>query len=95
MAQCEWEYVTIEPCREGVGFDVFGHGHYPAWSVLAGQSRRMFLDCFETLEAARATYPAAESLDHSTQSTEPAMPSCDPDPELTASAGEHWGEDDY
>lgn len=39
---------------------VYRYGTYPRSSVLAGQSRREFIDTFETLAEARAAYPGAE-----------------------------------
>jgi hypothetical protein len=39
---------------------VYGWGTYPESSVLAGQSRKQFIDSFDTEEQARAFYPEAE-----------------------------------
>ena len=41
-------------------YGVYEYSTYGGSSVLAGQERRVFLDSFETLDAARAAYPAAE-----------------------------------
>lgn len=41
-------------------YTAYEYGVYPRSSVLAGQTRRVFLDSFDTLEAARAAYPGAE-----------------------------------
>ena len=38
---------------------VYEHGTYERGSVLAGQSRRIWLDVFETLEEAQKAYPDA------------------------------------
>jgi hypothetical protein len=51
------EDVTIEP--EGDGCWVWGHSTYGDSSVLAGQCRRRRIECFETVEQARAEYPRA------------------------------------
>lgn len=44
----------------GDKFGVYEYGVYPRSSVLAGQSRRSFLDAFDSVEAALAAYPDAE-----------------------------------
>lgn len=38
---------------------VYGHGVYDQDSVLSGQSRRTWMDDFETLEEAQKAYPEA------------------------------------
>jgi hypothetical protein len=44
-------------------YAVYEYGVYPRSSVLAGRTRRVFLDSFETLESARKAYPdAAEQI---------------------------------
>ena len=45
---------------------VYEHGVYDRDSVLSGQSRRSWLDDFETLEEAIAAYPEAEVIVGST-----------------------------
>lgn len=45
---------------------VYEHGEYERGSVLEGQSRRVWLDDFETLDEARAAYPDADVIDGST-----------------------------
>jgi len=54
-----FNYMKIEVGREG-GVDVYGYGTYPRSSVLAGQTRRVFLDSFNSFEEAKAAYPKAE-----------------------------------
>jgi hypothetical protein len=54
-----FDYYTISHSRHGDGFDVFGWGTYERSSVLAGQPKKVFLDAFETLEAAKAEFPTA------------------------------------
>jgi len=43
-------------------FTVYKHGTYPRGSVLAGESKRTFINSFPTLEEARKVYPQAEVL---------------------------------
>jgi hypothetical protein len=40
-------------------YAVYEYGVYPRSSVLAGRTRRTFLDSFESLAAARSAYPGA------------------------------------
>lgn len=40
-------------------FVVYGWADYPPHSVLAGQRRKAFLECFESEGAARAAFPTA------------------------------------
>jgi len=56
----KFDYYTISHSRYGDGADVFGWTTYERSSVLAGQPRKVFLDAFETLEAAKAKFPTAE-----------------------------------
>lgn len=46
-------------------FGVYSYDVYPPSSVLAGQVKRCFLDCFETEDEARAAYPTATRIDGS------------------------------
>jgi len=55
------ENVTIE--QEGDRVWVWGHSTYGDSSVLAGQCRRRRIECFETIEKARAEYPGATVCD--------------------------------
>lgn len=45
---------------------VYEHGTYERGSVLEGQSRRIWVDDFETLEEAIVAYPDAEVIDGTT-----------------------------
>jgi hypothetical protein len=54
-----FDYYTISQSRYGDGFDVFGWAVYERGSVLEGQPMKVFLDAFETLEAAQAEFPTA------------------------------------
>ena len=42
------------------GFSVYELGVYPRSSVLAGQTRKTFVDAFDTLEQAQAAHPRAD-----------------------------------
>ena len=50
--------MTIEANEYGT-FSVYEFGVYPNSSVLAGQTRKSFLDMFDTIEDAKAAYPKA------------------------------------
>ncbi len=50
--------MTIEANKYGT-FSVYEFGVYPNSSVLAGQTRKSFLDMFDTIEDAKAAYPEA------------------------------------
>ncbi len=62
--------LTIERARGATyasgRWAVYQHGEYERGSVLEGQSRRVWLDDFETLDEARAAYPDADVIDGST-----------------------------
>lgn len=51
-------FMTIEPCEEG--WNVYEYGEYEDSSVLAGQTRKAFIDFFLTKEEAIKAYPDAE-----------------------------------
>lgn len=50
---------TIENGKHG-GFSVYEFGEYPKSSVLAGQTCKRFVDNFDTVEEAQASYPKAD-----------------------------------
>ena len=50
---------TIENGKDG-GFSVYEFGEYPESSVLAGQTCKRFVDNFDSVEEAQASYPSAE-----------------------------------
>lgn len=57
--------IRIEyPCRGATyardEYGVYSYSRYGRGSVLAGQTRRVFEDSFETLAEAQAAYPTAE-----------------------------------
>ena len=47
-------------------FTVYEHSTYGRSSVLSGQSRRVWLDNFETLADAQSAYPDAEPMEGTT-----------------------------
>lgn len=51
--------LTIEKAKYGCGYSVYQFGTYEKGSVLAGQTRKRFLDGFDTLEEAQEAYPEA------------------------------------
>ena len=55
-----FEYFTVRPDSR-LGFIVHGFGTYEKSSVLAGQPQKIFLDSFDTREAALKVYPEAEN----------------------------------
>jgi len=83
---------TIEPDHEHGDVNVYEHGEYERWSVLAGQPRRSFRGAYATVEAALVDYPDAEVLEHSTK-TETIIPDNPPDWFDPSAAGEQWKED--
>ena len=85
-------YKTIEPDEQY--WNVYEHGRYERGSVLAGQSRRSFIDCYESLKEARSAYPKADVIDHSTKVHHNPMPHHAPDWFDPADAGEVWSEED-
>ena len=99
----EYDYVTIEPMPECEGDEhrAYGHGTYERSSVLAGQSKRVFLQG-GTSEDLQAQFPDADVLDHSSKQWKPenasladlsGLPSCAPGLFDPADAGESWDGD--
>lgn len=56
-----FDYYTLRFGKWG-GIDVLGWGTYPDSSVLAGQAMKVFLDNFDSEDAARAAYPQAQGF---------------------------------
>jgi len=54
------EKYTIEPSRYDNSVTVYEWGVYPRSSVLAGQTRKQFVDSYEDQEEALKAYPGAE-----------------------------------
>jgi hypothetical protein len=52
--------ITIEPAKYGNGFTVYEWGTYGESSVLAGQTKKQYLDGFDTIEEAKEAYPEAD-----------------------------------
>lgn len=84
---------TIE--WNGEEWEVVGHGEYEDSSVLAGQSGRWVLDCYETEAEAREEHPDAEVINGNTYRPPVIVPDCAPAWFDPADAGEAWGEEDY
>lgn len=74
---------------------VKGHGVYGRGSVLEGQQRKVHLDTFATLKAAKAAYPFDDITQGATGPSTAEVPHCPPSDWSPDDAGEHWGEDDY
>jgi hypothetical protein len=98
----DYDFYTIEPATDG-GFNVYGHGVYPGTSVLEGQSRRSFLDHFDSLEDAKYGWPEADVREGSSKPWQDpnasladlsGLPSSPPAWFDPRAAGERW-DDDY
>ena len=73
-------------------FVVYGLGEYESWSVLAGQTARIFLDSYPSREEAEVAHPEAV-VGYLPPAAEPSVnPPSWFDP---LDAGEVWHEDDY
>jgi len=59
MDNIQIEYPCAGATYNHPEYGVYKYGVYPRSSVLAGQTRRVFLDSFATLEEAQAEYPDA------------------------------------
>lgn len=68
--------LTIEQGKYG-GWTVYKWGVYERSSVLAGQTKKQFVDNFDTLEEAQEAYPKAEVGYRSAHNTFDHLP--DPD----------------
>ena len=68
----QFKYYTINYLAEyGEScYGIYGWGVYPRTSVLAGQARKVFVESFDTIEAAQAAYPGANE---SNKWTEPQV----------------------
>lgn len=74
-------------------YGVYRYSEYEQSSVLAGQVRRSFLNCFEKLEEAQENYPDAEWSGNGSGYVPPAVPDM-PWPGFDpADAGESWDGD--
>ena len=88
-------YQTIEIGRGATyqtsDWHVYEHGTYEQSSVLSGQSKRSFLDCFESLEDAKTAYPKAEVWDDGCSSFQEVSLSHLPDDDRDyCRPGEDW-----
>ena len=92
--------LTIEPHTDG-DVVVWEHGEYPRGSVLAGQTRRSWVECFSTVEEALKEYPKAEVRTSTTGDPFARIYDDNPTPQTPPDwfdpmdAGEVWGENDY
>lgn len=90
---------TIRPDRHHpdgpiMNHEVYEWQTYPRSSVLAGQSREVIVDCFETLEEAQEAYLQAEFSDSRPSYGHLGVSSCPPSDFDPSYAGERW-DDDY
>jgi hypothetical protein len=83
---------TIEPADTGVGVVVWEHGEYGPASVLAGNPLRRWVRSYPTVEKAKADWPRARVLDHSTR-VPVTVSHTPPDWFDPANAGERWDDD--
>jgi hypothetical protein len=60
MNKIQIEYPCAGATYNRPEYGVYEYGRYARSSVLAGQTRRMFLDSFATLEEAQAAFPDAK-----------------------------------
>lgn len=60
MNEIKIEYPCAGATYNRPEYGVYQYSIYPRSSVLAGQTRRIFLDRFPTLEEAQAAFPDAE-----------------------------------
>jgi len=88
----QYSYLAIESSKNGKGVTVYGYGTYPRYSVLAGQTRKVFLDQFDSVEQAKAAYPKAKQGAGYIVSSDPLGPLA-PDWFDPAAAGEQWNDD--
>lgn len=57
----DFNYLYITECEYG-GYNVKGVGTYGETSVLAGQDKIVFIETFETEEAAEQAFPMADKI---------------------------------
>jgi hypothetical protein len=90
----DYTIIVANPHAETTGgkpIAVYGIGRYEDWSVLAGQTKRVFLDDFDTVEEAQVAYPDASESGLPERARVPINPPSWFDP---MDAGERWSEDD-
>jgi len=89
--------IEFPSCGATYSNDVYGvyeYDEYPMSSVLAGQSRRTWLDEFDSLEEAQAAYPNAVFNDAGSSYQPLNISRIAPDWFDESYAGERW-DDDY
>jgi hypothetical protein len=74
-------------------YGVYEYGVYSESSVLAGQTCRIWVDEFDTLEEAKAAYPQASFNDCGSSYHPLNMSSVAPDWFDESDAGERWDDD--
>ena len=57
------EYPSVGATYSRNEYGVYEYGTYPRSSILAGRTRRVWLDSFDTLEEAKRAYPEARVAD--------------------------------
>lgn len=60
MSRTTIEYPSVGATYYREEYGVYRYDTYPRSSVLAGQTRRSFIDSYATLAEAKAKYPEAE-----------------------------------
>lgn len=88
------EYPSVGATYCNYKYGVYEYGVYSGRSVLAGQTCRIWVDEFETLEEAKAAYPQASFDDGGTHYHPVNVSSVAPDWFDESDAGERW-DDDY
>lgn len=87
----KFNHLTVEPAKYDNGVSVYGYGTYGPTSVLAGQTKKQYLDGFDSVEEALEAYPTAEvGGGYTPYNDAGANPPSWFDP---AYAGEHWDSD--
>lgn len=82
----------IEPDKCGEGFNIYTIDEWPKSSVLAGMTRKTFIDAYNSTKEAQYEYPNAEVLDYVYEVSGDIgpCPTSDFDPSY---AGETWNDD--
>jgi hypothetical protein len=89
------EFPSVGATYRDEDYGVYEYGVWGRGSVLAGQSRRTFIDSLKTLEEAQAKYPKAQwNGENNTGYIEQSMSREPEDWFDPADAGESW-DDDY
>jgi len=84
----DYDSITVE--LDGSQYQVFGWGVYPRHSVLAGQTMRVRLECYDTIDEALIEYPTAQYTELRTLKPNTSMSPCPPNWYDKGDAGEDW-----